>query len=87
MTEIVEDPLARATELAERLAAWSPEAMREGMSYISRIRGMSWDEAGAAGLAVRGRMMAGADFAEGVTAFLEKRRAVWPSLGEVGRQR
>ena len=87
VTEIVEAPLARATELAERLAAWSPEAMREGMAYISRIRGMSWDEAGAAGLAVRGRMMAGADFAEGVTAFLEKRRAVWPSLGEVGRQR
>ncbi|NDJ12024.1 MAG: enoyl-CoA hydratase/isomerase family protein [Acidobacteriia bacterium] len=80
VTEIVPDPLARATALAEALAAWSPEAMREGLAYISRIRGMAWDQSGAVGLDVRGRMMAGADFTEGVTAFLEKRRAVWPSL-------
>lgn len=77
VTEINRHPLARATELVRILANWSPEAMRQGMAYIARIRHATWEEAGQIGLEVRGRMMSHPDFKEGVTAFLEKRRPVW----------
>jgi enoyl-CoA hydratase/carnithine racemase len=80
VSELSDHPLVRAEKLVQELAERSPEALREGLEHVARIRHASWEDAGAAGLEVRARMMAHPDFTEGVTAFLEKRRPAWPSL-------
>lgn len=79
--EIAKEPLGRALQIAEQLAASSPVAIESGLDYVHQIRGRDWDQAGRIGRAVRDRLLQSADYKEGVAAFLEKRQPSWPSLG------
>jgi enoyl-CoA hydratase/carnithine racemase len=82
VTEIAEDPLPRATEVARKIAAFSPLAVSAGLGYVHQIRGLDWEQAGRAGHQTRERLLATEDFKEGTRAFLEKRQPSWPSLKE-----
>jgi enoyl-CoA hydratase/carnithine racemase len=79
-TEIAADPMARAFEIANQLASFSPVAMAAGLEHVARTRGLPWNDAAAVNKELRARMMASDDFREGVNAFLEKRPPRWPSL-------
>jgi enoyl-CoA hydratase/carnithine racemase len=81
VTEIVQDPLKRATDIAILLAGYSPIAIGAGLGYVHEIRGRDWDHGARIGRAIRDRLLANDDFKEGARAFLEKRRPSWPSLG------
>lgn len=72
VTEIVEDPLARARTVAAEIAAFSPNALSKGLDYARRIRNLSWEEAGELGRQTREGLMAHPDFATGVEAFLQR---------------
>ncbi len=80
--EIASDPAARAGEIARGLAEASPTAIQSGLGFVRKVRGMSWEQAGEVARLVREGVFASDDFAEGIRAFLEKRRPRWPSLGE-----
>lgn len=80
VTEISDDPLKRATDLAVQLAGFSPIAVGAGLDYVHQIRGRDWDHAGKVGRQTRDRLLSNADFKEGSRAFLEKRQPSWPSL-------
>jgi enoyl-CoA hydratase/carnithine racemase len=79
-TEIADDPLQRATDIAVNIAAFSPVAIAAGLDYVHQIRGRDWDHAGKVGRVVRDQLLSNEDFKEGATAFLEKRHPSWPSL-------
>ncbi|MDW8354132.1 MAG: enoyl-CoA hydratase/isomerase family protein [Bryobacterales bacterium] len=78
----------RATSIAATLAASSQEAVRLGLEFVHRTRGMSVEQAGALAGEFRARAFASRDFAEGVRAFRERRPAKWPSLagGDVDQE-
>ncbi len=80
VTEIADDPLRRATDLAVKLAGFSPIAIGAGLDYVHQIRGRDWEHAGRVGRHTRDRLLANDDFKEGARAFLEKRQPSWPSL-------
>jgi enoyl-CoA hydratase/carnithine racemase len=80
VTEIAEDPLKRASEIAAAVAEFSPVAIGAGLDYVHQIRGRDWDHAGKIGRTTRDRLLLNDDFREGVRAFLEKRPPSWPSL-------
>ena len=83
VTEIADDPKTKATELALKLAAYSPVAIATGLEHIARTRSLAWanwDAAAPINLEMRSKLMASHDFKEGVSAFLEKRPPQWPSL-------
>jgi enoyl-CoA hydratase/carnithine racemase len=80
VTEIGENPLQRATELAEAISGFSPIAIGAGLDYVHQIRGRDWEHAGRVGRQTRNRLLANEDFKEGARAFLEKRPPSWPSL-------
>jgi len=80
VTEIAEDPLERATELARVLSGYSPIALKAGLDYVHQIRGLDWENAGRVGRVTRDRLLSSDDFKEGSRAFLEKRQPSWPSL-------
>jgi enoyl-CoA hydratase/carnithine racemase len=80
VTEIADDPLRRANELAVLLAGFSPVAVGAGLDYVHQIRGRDWDHAGKVGRLTRNHLLTNEDFKEGTRAFLEKRQPVWPSL-------
>jgi enoyl-CoA hydratase/carnithine racemase len=82
VTEIAEDPLERATELARVLSGFSPIALKAGLDYVHQIRGLDWENAGRVGRVTRDRLLSSDDFKEGSRAFLEKRQPSWPSLGK-----
>jgi enoyl-CoA hydratase len=82
VTEIAEDPLERATELARVLSGFSPIALKAGLDYVHQIRGLDWENAGRVGRVTRDRLLSSEDFKEGSRAFLEKRQPSWPSLGK-----
>jgi len=77
---IHEDAGAKALEIAEQLAAYSLPAIRGGLNYAQEIRGEDWEMAGMLGRNARQEQFQGADFLEGLRAFREKRRPVWPSI-------
>lgn len=80
VSEIADDPVLRAAELAATLAEFSPIALEAGLDYVQQTRGLDWEHAGAIGRETRDRLLAGEDFREGSRAFLEKRQPSWPSL-------
>ncbi len=80
VTEIAEDPLAKARSVAETISGYSPLAISIGLDYVHRVRGRDWDHAGRIGRELRNKLLTGADYHEGVAAFLEKRNPNWPSL-------
>lgn len=80
VTEISDEPLDAAMELATRLANFSPIAIGAGLDYVHQIRGRDWDHAGRVGRQTRDRLLSNEDFKEGARAFLEKRQPSWPSL-------
>lgn len=81
VTEIADDPLRRATDIAVKLAGFSPIAMGAGLEYVHQVRGRDWEHAGRVGRQTRDRLLSNEDFKEGARAFLEKRHPSWPSLG------
>jgi enoyl-CoA hydratase/carnithine racemase len=70
----------RVEVMARELAKSSPEAIRAGLEYVNRSRGMNDVDAGKLASDLRTRVMAGADFKEGMAAFKEKREPRWPSM-------
>jgi enoyl-CoA hydratase/carnithine racemase len=80
VTEIANDPLKRATDLAIMLAGYSPVAIAAGLDYVHQTRGRDWEHAGRVGRVIRDQLLSNEDFKEGARAFLEKRRPSWPSL-------
>jgi enoyl-CoA hydratase/carnithine racemase len=71
---------ARAAEIAAGLAASSRDAIRCGMTFVNETRGLEWSAVGERARRARKAAAESADFREGVQAFREKRKAVWPSL-------
>jgi enoyl-CoA hydratase/carnithine racemase len=82
VTEIADDPLRRATELAGILASFSPIALKSGLDFVRQSRWLDWESAGQIGRLTRDQLLSSADFKEGSQAFLEKRQPSWPSLKE-----
>jgi enoyl-CoA hydratase/carnithine racemase len=80
VSEIAEDALGRAADLARHIAGFSPVAVCAGLDYAEQIRGRDWGQAGRLGRKVRDRLVESDDFKEGTRAFLEKRQPAWPSL-------
>jgi len=73
VTEIAEDPLTRASEIAATVSEYSPVAIAEGLDYVHQIRGEDWAKAGQRGQAMRDRLMQTEAFKKGVQDFLAKR--------------
>lgn len=82
VTEVGDDPLQRALEIAGKLAAHSPTAVGAGLDYVHQIRGRDWEHAGRVARRTRDRLLENGDFQEGARAFLEKRQPSWPSLAK-----
>ena len=80
VTEIAENPVKRAHEIAVQLAGNSPIAIGAGLDYVHQIRGRDWEHAGKVGREIRNQLLSNDDFKEGSRAFLEKRHPSWPSL-------
>jgi enoyl-CoA hydratase/carnithine racemase len=80
--EVCDGAPDRACEIARMVAGFSPTAVREGMAFARRVRGLDWQDAGVIARDVRNQVFAGDDFREGIRAFREKRSPRWPSLGE-----
>ncbi len=80
VTEMADDPLKRAHEIAVQLAGFSPIAIGAGLDYVHQINGHDWEHAGKVGRQTRNRLLESEDFKEGSQAFLEKRQPSWPSL-------
>jgi enoyl-CoA hydratase/carnithine racemase len=82
VSEIAADPDQRAMELAEMVAGFSPTAVQNGLCFVQEVRGQDWEASGRIAKRIRDRVLAGADFREGLQAFLEKRQPRWPSLNQ-----
>lgn len=64
---------ARAMELAARIAAFSPEAISQGLDFTRRTRELGWEEAGATAREFRARAFASPAFRSAARAFLDRR--------------
>lgn len=80
VTEIADDPLRRACDIAIQLAGYSPIAIGLGLDYVHQTRGRDWEHAGRVARQTRNELLSNDDFKEGSRAFLEKRQPSWPSL-------
>jgi enoyl-CoA hydratase/carnithine racemase len=83
--EITPDVEEKAVETALALGRSSAAAIRSGLSFLSRARGMDWKSAGELARQMRNELTSGTDFREGQRAFLEKRPPRWPSVVQEGR--
>jgi len=81
--QIAQDAAARATEIAETVAGHSPAAIRSGMLFVQQVQDRGWKNASEIARWMRQDVFNSDDFAEGVRAFREKRKAIWPSLERV----
>src|SRR3954447_19737283 len=72
--------LDRAKGLAVDLARTSPAALKAGMEYVQRSRGLDMSSAGQLSRELRSQLMETDDFKEGYLAFKEKREPRWPSM-------
>jgi enoyl-CoA hydratase/carnithine racemase len=79
--EVTEDVEKRGMAVAESLAAFSPTAIRSGLSFVQETRGADWRTAGTIGQRARNEVFQSPDFQEGIRAFREKREPKWPSIG------
>ena len=64
---------ARAVETAAGLAAASPTAVATGLRFVREMRGKDLRESGEIARRMRAEVFRGADFRDGVRAFLERR--------------
>jgi enoyl-CoA hydratase/carnithine racemase len=72
VTEMADDPLARAREVADQLGAFSANALAKGMAYSRSLRHKTSEEANALGRKARAELMLHPDFENGVNAFFRK---------------
>lgn len=68
----------RALAIALHASESSPEAIRIGMQFVSKARELPEEQAIQLALREREKVFSSAAFAEGVAAFREKRKPVWP---------
>ncbi|MGE5570727.1 MAG: enoyl-CoA hydratase/isomerase family protein [Rhodospirillales bacterium] len=71
----------RAWGIAFGLSVSSADAIRRGMAFVNESREMNSEAALELAELARQPVFEGVDFREGVRAFREKRKPVWPSLG------
>jgi enoyl-CoA hydratase/carnithine racemase len=71
---------SKAREIAFAAAEGSPEAMRRGLRFVGQTRGLDWQIAGEIAGRSRRELFSTPDFAEGISAFREKRAPRWPSI-------
>jgi enoyl-CoA hydratase/carnithine racemase len=69
--------LERARELAAELMENSPSSVRQTKKLINSFIARALDEQIAQGVEDNARIRTTADFREGITAFLEKRKPKW----------
>jgi len=82
VTQIVEhdDLIPSANALAQTLLLNSPQAMRAVKELLAKHAKRRLDEELADGIEANAQQRSTEDFREGVRAFLEHRRAEWPSM-------
>jgi enoyl-CoA hydratase len=71
------EALAKATELADRVCANAPIAVRESRKVVLSATNAPDEIGWAMSAAGMGKAMQSADFSEGLTAFIEKRPPAW----------
>jgi methylglutaconyl-CoA hydratase len=82
VTEVVapEELMKSAQALAQTLLVNSPQAMQAVKQLLAKHARRRLDEELEDAIEVNAQQRSTADFKEGVQAFLERRRANWPSL-------
>jgi enoyl-CoA hydratase/carnithine racemase len=70
----------RALEIADGIAESSADAIKAGMQFVREGRRLDPDQRIRLAAELRKGIFGSEDFAEGVKAFLEKRKPQWPSL-------
>jgi enoyl-CoA hydratase/carnithine racemase len=70
----------RAAALAHAIAGHSGAVTAIGLQYVNQARALDKEAAGTLARQLRLEVFRHPDYAEGVTAFKEKRRPAWPSL-------